>query len=57
LKVEVNGVRLFGDTAVETGTLSAQLKELGVHSIWNELDYTRVWVRDGKNWRLVHEQF
>jgi hypothetical protein len=57
LKVEVNGIRLFGDTAVETGTLSAQLKELGTHSTWNELAYTRIWLRDGKNWRLVHEQF
>ena len=57
LKVEVDGVRVFGDTAVETGTVSALVKEFAVHSTWNELDYTRVWVRDGNNWRLVHEQF
>ncbi len=57
LEVEVDSIRLFGDTAIEAGTLSASLKEYGSKATWNKLAYTRVWVREGKGWRLVHEQF
>jgi ketosteroid isomerase-like protein len=57
LAAKVESVRLFGDTAIETGTLSAQLKDYGTDSTWNKVAYTRVWVREGKGWRLVHEQF
>jgi Domain of unknown function (DUF4440) len=59
LKVEVDSVRLFRDTAIETGSLSAELKEVGskLTDTWGQLKYTRVWVREGKTWRLVHEHF
>jgi ketosteroid isomerase-like protein len=57
LEVRADGVRVFGNTAIETGALSAQLKEYGSDSTWRELPYTRVWVREGKGWRLAHEQF
>jgi Domain of unknown function (DUF4440) len=54
---KIESVRLFGDTAIEAGTLSANRKEYGTNSIWEGLAYTRVWVRVGKGWRLVHEQY
>ncbi len=54
---KIESVRLFGDTAIETGTLSANRKEYGGDSTWADLGYTRVWVKEGKVWRLVHEQF
>jgi ketosteroid isomerase-like protein len=57
LKTEVGSIRLFGDTAIETGSLSAELKEYGVSSVWRDLTYMRVWIREGKSWQLVHEQY
>lgn len=54
---KVESVRLFGDTAIETGTFTAHRKEYGQDSDWVGLSYTRVWVKDGKGWRLVHEQY
>jgi ketosteroid isomerase-like protein len=54
---KVESVRLFGDTAIEAGTLSANRKEYGTNSTWDGLAYTRVWVKAGKGWRLVHEQY
>ena len=54
---KVESVRLFGDTAIEAGTLSANRKEYGTNSTWSSLTYTRVWVKAGKGWRLVHEQY
>ena len=54
---KVESVRVFGDTAIEAGTLSADRKEYGTTSTWADLAYTRVWVRDGNGWRLVHEQY
>ncbi|HEX5269591.1 MAG TPA: nuclear transport factor 2 family protein [Gemmataceae bacterium] len=57
LTQNVENVRVFGDTAIETGTLFANRKEYGSNSIWAGMAYTRVWVREGKGWRLVHEQY
>ena len=54
---KIDNVRVFGDTAIEAGTLSANRKERGTNSTWAGLSYTRVWVREGKGWRLVHEQY
>jgi ketosteroid isomerase-like protein len=54
---KVESVRVFGDTAIEAGTLSANRKEYGSDSTWADLAYTRIWVREGKGWRLVHEQY
>jgi ketosteroid isomerase-like protein len=50
-------VRVFGDTAIEAGSMSANLKEYGSASTWSSLSYTRVWLREGQAWRLIHEQY
>jgi hypothetical protein len=56
-----DSVRMFGDAAIEAGTLSAVAPIGGGRKdqtdTWHGLTYTRVWVREGKVWRLVHEQF
>ena len=57
LTAKIDSVRLFRDTAIETGTLTANRKEHGQDSSWVGLSYTRVWVKDGKGWRLAHEQY
>jgi ketosteroid isomerase-like protein len=57
LASKVESVRIFGDTAIEAGTLSANRKDYGTDSTWADLTYTRVWVKEGKSWRLVHEQY
>jgi RNA polymerase sigma factor (sigma-70 family) len=54
---KVDSVRVFGDTAIESGTLSANRTEYGSNSVWSGLAYTRVWLREAKGWRLVHEQY
>jgi ketosteroid isomerase-like protein len=48
-------IRFFGDTAIETGVLSASRTEFGSLSTWNQIRYTRVWVKEGNDWRLAHE--
>jgi ketosteroid isomerase-like protein len=53
----VEAVRLFGDTAIETGFFSGTSRERGSNNHYERLRYTRVWVRDGRGWRLAHEQF
>ena len=54
---QIESVRLFGDTAIEAGNMSANLKEYGSNSTWARLSYTRVWLREGQGWRLIHEQY
>ncbi len=54
LTAKVESIRLFGDTAIEAGTFNADTKD---NSTWHRIPYTRVWVKDGKGWRLVHEHF
>ena len=53
----VDSVRVFGDMAIEAGTLSGNRREYGANSTWAGLAYTRIWVREAKGWRLVHEQY
>jgi hypothetical protein len=57
LNDDVESVRVIGNTAIQTGHLSAECKEYGLPAEWRLLSYTRVWLREGKSWRLFHEQF
>jgi ketosteroid isomerase-like protein len=58
LENKIESVRLFGDTAIETGALFATRRALdGSLDTWGGLNYTRVWVKDCERWRLVHEQY
>jgi ketosteroid isomerase-like protein len=57
LKSPITTVRIFGDTAVETGSLTATLREFNQNSYWGGIYYTRVWVRDANGWRLAHEHY
>jgi ketosteroid isomerase-like protein len=54
---KVENVRLFGDTAIETGTFTGASREHGSNATYGGLRYTRVWVRDGQGWRLAHEHY
>jgi ketosteroid isomerase-like protein len=56
-EASVEGVRLFGDTAIEIGSFSGNSRERGDNNHYERLRYTRVWVRDGQGWRLAHEQY
>jgi ketosteroid isomerase-like protein len=53
----VEGVRQFGDTAIETGSFFGAFRERGSNGFWGGKRYTRVWLRDGQGWRLAHEQY
>ena len=53
----VEGVRLFGDTDVETGSFVGVFGQRGARHCWSGKRYTRVWLRDGQGWRLAHEQY
>jgi RNA polymerase sigma factor (sigma-70 family) len=48
-------IRKFADTVIETGILTAYFRAHGSGHIWNELSYSRVWIRDGATWKLAHE--
>jgi ketosteroid isomerase-like protein len=56
-EARVEGVRLFEDTAVETGSFFGTFREHGSNGFWGGKRYTRVWLRDGQGWRLAHEQY
>jgi hypothetical protein len=57
LKSPITTVRIFGDTAVETGSLTATLREFNQNSYWVGIYYTRIWVHDANVWRLAHEHY
>jgi hypothetical protein len=59
----IKSVRVFGDAAIETGTTSGEAGwrnatgwRAGAYG-YGQVNYTRVWLRDGKVWRLVHEGY
>jgi ketosteroid isomerase-like protein len=56
-EARVEGVRLFGNTAVETGSFFGAFGQRGATHYWGGKRYTRVWLRDGQSWRLAHEQY
>jgi len=56
-EARVEGVRLFGDTAIETGSFVGMFGQRGATHYWGGKRYTRVWLRDGQGWRLAHEQY
>lgn len=43
--------RVFGQTAIEIGSISGNRGS----NIWGKLPYSRVWVKDGNEWKVVHE--
>lgn len=53
LTAVVESVQIFGDTAIESGNLHAKLPG----ETWGGIGYSRVWIRHGRVWRLVHEKF
>jgi ketosteroid isomerase-like protein len=52
-------VRLYGATAVETGSLTVTIGQRSGPSahIFNDVSYTRVWVKDDTGWRVAHESY
>ncbi|QDU18471.1 nuclear transport factor 2 family protein [Urbifossiella limnaea] len=52
-------VRLYGATAVETGSLTVTIGQRGGPSahIFNDVGYTRVWVKGDAGWQLAHESY
>jgi ketosteroid isomerase-like protein len=48
-------VRLDGDTAVETGEVSALGTEYGTNFEWGGIKYSRVWLKRSGVWRVAHE--
>jgi ketosteroid isomerase-like protein len=57
LKCQPTCVRVFGDAAIETGSLCATIWEHNSRSIWQDVRYTRLWVRDEKGWNVAHEHY
>lgn len=53
----IERVQLVGDTAIETGKASGTCGERKAESIFMDVRYTRVWVKDKTGWRLVYERY
>lgn len=51
---KIESLKVFGDTAIETGRLSGNAGAKGENIF--VVEYTRVWLRNGKDWRLVLER-
>ena len=53
------GVRMYGATAVESGSLTVTIGRRGGQAaqIFNNVGYTRVWVKDEAGWRVAHEAY
>ncbi len=54
LEDKIESIRIFEHTAIEIGVRNAIGKDT---SIWRDMRYTRVWVKDGQDWRLANEQY
>jgi ketosteroid isomerase-like protein len=50
---QVTSLEIYGDVAIETGTLSQTMQEKGKPAIKSELRYTLVWKNVDGRW-LVH---
>jgi ketosteroid isomerase-like protein len=52
-------VRLYGTTAVETGSLTVSIGQRSgpTAHIFNDVGYTRVWVKGDAGWQLAHESY
>lgn len=58
LSVDGRTIRLFRDTAIETGSIAGEEKGVfGITSVFGSRRYTRVWIRDAKGWQLVQESY
>ena len=57
LEYRTAAVRLYGKTAVETGSVSVPVGPNGspFAHIFQYVSYTRVWVKDDAGWRVAHE--
>lgn len=59
LEYTTSAVRLYGPTAVETGSVSVSVGPNGspFAHIFRDVRYTRVWVKDEAGWRVAHESY
>jgi ketosteroid isomerase-like protein len=53
VEFKISSVRVFGDTAIETGSMSA---EVGEHT-YGRVGYVRVWLKTNGYWQLAHEKY
>src|SRR5262249_30162001 len=54
LETPIDSIRIFGPTAIESGTFSGIRQGNG---IYHQLPYTRIWVKDRASWKLIHEHY
>jgi ketosteroid isomerase-like protein len=57
LETTVEKVQVIGDTAIETGTVSGSCGDRNAAHIFQNVTYTRVWVKDKTGWHLAHERY
>lgn len=59
LEYKTASVRLYGPTAVETGSMSVSVGPNGgpFGHIFQNVGFTRVWVKDDAGWRVAHESY
>jgi ketosteroid isomerase-like protein len=59
LEYKTAAVRLYGPTAVETGSMSMSVGPNGgpFGHIFQNVGFTRVWVKDDAGWRVFHESY